>query len=120
MTTLTVAVFTNATTAIVSVDTATLESPIDNPALIGGFVGGAAALLLFGGLIAFFVARNRRAKENQNGGRVPESSNVPLHSNYGRIDIPPSSHYGGVVSRPPTNDNHHDILSPSEVGSVQL
>jgi hypothetical protein len=100
-----------------NVSPATSQSEMDG-ALIGGTVGGAVALLLVGGLIALYVARRRRAKENKGGDPAEHASGVPLQNNYGRIDIPPISHYSGVIVHQPANHNHYDVLSPSEVGSL--
>jgi hypothetical protein len=77
----------------------------DNTALIGGVVGGAVALLLIVGLIAFIVMRNRKGTKPEVVLQTATASPTPpASSNYGPIGAPPlydvvevdEHHYDGV------------------------
>jgi hypothetical protein len=95
----------------------------DNIALIGGIVGGIVALILIVGVIAFIVARNRKAKESQghslqSSPPAPGSALVqPSNSNYDRINIQPTSNsnYAARAVESPTQPSHYDALRPNEV-----
>jgi hypothetical protein len=99
---------TNSATAGSVMPATGTEMPVgDNSALIGGIVGGVAALLLLGGLIAFIVVRSRR----QPSAPQSQSTSTPLKSNYGDI-APAHSNYNasGVPST-----RHYDALQPNEI-----
>jgi hypothetical protein len=67
--------------------------------VIGGVVGGIAALLILGAIIAFIVLRGRR--------RARAGENRPEH--YANFDT-------NMLTTPPDH-NHYAVLTPSEVGN---
>jgi hypothetical protein len=89
----------------------------DDGALIGGLVGGFAALLAIGVLIAV-LRRRRRVKANRHDGDVPlpsDKSEMPSASastgsvvRYGRLP---------ANERRPATPNHYGALSQSEIGN---
>jgi hypothetical protein len=84
---------------------ATEQRPEDNTALIGGIVGGIIALLLIVGVIAYIVARKRKAKadtiDDGDGAHSLQPSPAP-NSNYARVAV--ASEYDDVQD---VRTNHH-------------
>jgi hypothetical protein len=102
---------TNATRGV-----ATPQTSDDNTALIGGIVGGIAALLLVGGLIAFLVARNRRNVNEQDNNKTmanTTATSTAVSSNYDRI---PTTEYNYIrIGVEASSRNHYDALTPTEL-----
>jgi hypothetical protein len=83
------------------------EPSNDNAALIGGIVGGVVALLLVGGLIAFFVARNRRQRKGEPTKGAMLQSVRPTNNGVNMPNSPESNY--GIIGPNITEYEHGDV-----------
>jgi hypothetical protein len=89
--------------------------PDSNAALIGGIVGGMAALILIVGLIAFIVLRSRRSSNHPDNNNAMTST-TPTPSNYDRIPTKNTDYNDRLgVDPDASSGKHYDSLSPSEL-----
>jgi hypothetical protein len=79
--------------------------------VIGGIVGGVVALLLVGGLVAFFVARNLRNVNQHNSMANTTAAAAP--SNYDRIPTKINNYSDRVGDA--SSRNHYEALAPNEL-----
>jgi hypothetical protein len=87
------------------------RSLADDAALIGGIAGGVVALLLVGGLIAFFVARSRQSAKkgepNDNGAALqPVRQNVSNNDIRDDASASHRSNYDAIALSAPAENNY--------------